>query len=477
MIYKVLTPTVFLCTGCGASIISKPLHDAFHATLSATPAPPIVPPVVASAPPAPTGLSAVAIGNHVALSWVNPTTDPVLGGNNVYRGTAKAAYLGQPTNPVQSTWTDTNGFPGNVGGPVGNGLAPGTYTYGVSSYSVNGESTPSATVTVTVTAPLPPPPVPPVGTGNRAAATAGMHFDNNASQVGSGNSSANSFALGCKVMGTNFPWTMIESTPDPAVAAGVVWDLAHDAAGNYKDGRPVPSMVFSLYGAFTGASCAQVAAGAVDGQLATICGYINEIAFPQVMFRFGWELDGGWFNWSADPVAFKAAYIHVHDFMNARLNLAKTPGGVLWEWNAFALRGSPTAKNQYGHSTMDYWVGPAYADVIGCDTYRLNNDPNDSAWLDTAKAAIGFAITQGLQVAFTEWGLWDCYNGSPATLEASGASVRAVNDFWNLINSCPASGPGSVVCHLYFWGNPGTGQFSLDFFPKAMAAYKALMAS
>ncbi len=167
-------------------------------------------------------------------------------------------------------------------------------------------------------------------------------------------------------------------------------------------------------------------------------------------------------------------YAHVRTVMNAHLTLARTPGGVWWEWNAFAQRGSPTAKNSYGFSTMDYFPGPDVVDVVGCDSYRVNNDPSDTAWLVSMQAAAAFAAAQGLRVGFSEWGLWDAYQGSPATLESSGASVKAVNNMMTFCDSLPADGqPGSLAYQIYFDANPGTGQYALHYFPLAVAALRA----
>lgn len=493
MIYTPIFPAQFQCTTCQSIVQDQVGHDAFHAQyqLIPVPAPPAptpvptpvpVPPVVASPPAPPTGVVALVTGNKVALAWVNGS-DPLLGGNDVYRNGAKVAYLGFPS-PVQGGWTDTNQAPGNVGTPAGTGLAPGTYTYQVSAYSVNGEGPKGAPVTVTISStPVVGPPVSPQIAGNAARATAGVHADNNIYEAApyDRNSSAAAFARGATFAGftqANPPaWNMLECTPDLNVHAGIVSDLASNPNGNFVSGVrgfPTPRMCFTIYGTYTNpaANCAQVAAGAADQALTYLFMQMNKVNWPQIAIRWGWEVDGGWFPWGANPAAYVAAFKHVRDLGNATLTLAKQPKGVLWEWNAFAIRGAPNAKNSYGFTTMDYWPGKQSVDVIGCDTYRVNNDGNDTVWLNTAKAAAAFAVSQGLQVGYSEVGCWDSYQGSPATLEASGASVRAWTAFLALCDSFP---PGLLAYHMAFDGNPGTGLFSWNYYPKALAVYKQRM--
>lgn len=314
------------------------------------------------------------------------------------------------------------------------------------------------------------PPVANPGSGNRAQAANGGHVDNNV-YSNPRNSTAAAFAAGEAFTGVNYHWGMIESTPDPSIAQAVVGGLTSDPGGNFRDGRAVPAWVFSLYGTFNGATTAQVAAGAVDANLINICNSINSIKWPKIAIRPGWEVDGGWFSWGANPTDFINMFIHVRAVMNAHLTVP-----VLWEWNAFALRGSPNATNPLGHKTLEYYPGDQYVDIIGCDSYEVQIDSSDTALLPTMQQAAMFAASHGKQVAYSEWGFWDAYNGAAPTMEASGRTVRTMNAVLAFFDSLPAAGqPGSLAYQLYFDGNPGTGQFAWVFFPKALAVYKARM--
>lgn len=79
-----------------------------------------------------------------------------------------------------------------------------------------------------------------------------------------------------------------------------------------------------------------------------------------VMVRFAHEMNGNWFPWGQQPAAYKAAYRHLHDRIEA-----KAPN-VIHVW-------SPNVERSLG----DYYPGDAYVDWMGLDGY--NFDGNKSA--------------------------------------------------------------------------------------------------
>lgn len=329
------------------------------------------------------------------------------------------------------------------------------------------------TGTGTGSPPPPPPPPPNPGAGNRAKIANGGHVDNNTYPTPR-NSVAAAFAAGQNFTGVPYPWGMIEATGDTSVEQGILADLSSDPDGNFRDGRLVPRWNFSMYGTLTNPSIstAGIAAGQADGHYLNLCTQINKIAWPQISIRFGWEVDGGWFSWASSPTDYIAAFRHVHDLMTAHLTVP-----VLWEWNAFALRGSPNAANAFGFKTMQYYPGDDKVDVFGCDSYCINTDPTDLGALPTMQQCASAAAAHNKPCGFSEFGIWDRQGGSAASINSSGRGARAMTAYMNFFDSLPAFGqPGYLLYHNYFDGNPGTGDFSWQFFGPAKAVYQARMA-
>lgn len=409
-------------------------------------------------PSAPGRPVATAGDTTVSLAWSAPSSN----GNSAITGYTVT------TSPGGATHTST------VTSLVLTGLTNGTnYTFSVVATNTVGTSVASTASAVAT------PHVVSSGAGNRAFAARGWHADDGV--YSSGNSSANAFTSAEANMGMTFPWDMLESSPDPYGAQGNVQDFVNDPAGNFLDGRVVPAMCFTLYGEFTGATCAQVAGGAVDVNLNNIATFINQIGFPMVSIRPGWEVDGGWFSWGADPTAYIQMFQHMATLFRNKLNVP-----LLMEWNAFSnqsYRGSdPNGYNvggtgyATGHTTFDYYPGDSWVDVIGCDNYEANVH-TEGDLVPPMAAAAAFAAAHNKQCGFSEWGLWDGVGGSTPTMEASGRAGRAMTAALAFFDSLPALGaPGCMAYHHYFDGDPGTGLFTIDDFPSAKAIYKARMA-
>ncbi len=88
-------------------------------------------------------------------------------------------------------------------------------------------------------------------------------------------------------------------------------------------------------------------------------------AIEPVYFRFGFEMNGDWFEWGGKPTAFIAAWRRVH-----RIFAVEGAVNVSWVWAPNAISGPRTPDN----GLEKYWPGDAYVDVIGLDGYNFGDD-------------------------------------------------------------------------------------------------------
>lgn len=146
------------------------------------------------------------------------------------------------------------------------------------------------------------------------------------------------------------------------------------------------------------------AAGAYDARWTSFAEVLVNAGRGDSIIRPGWEMNGGWYAWSArqDPAAYAAYYRRIVDLMRAKSIYFQ------FDWNVAATGGFRT-------ETEAAYPGDNYVDYIGLDIYdkapssehcsyparwdRLLNLETGLAWHRD------FAGTHGKKMSFPEFGL------------------------------------------------------------------------
>lgn len=145
------------------------------------------------------------------------------------------------------------------------------------------------------------------------------------------------------------------------------------------------------------------ASGAYDGYFRTLAQTLVGHGQAYATLRLGWEMNGGWFSWSAvrDPASYRAYWQHIVTAMRS------VPGQHLrFDW-------SPNLGGA-GFNPAEAYPGDGYVDIIGNSVY-------DSYWGGGVSAATrwswlvdqpyglqwqaSFAAAHGKKLGFAEWGL------------------------------------------------------------------------
>jgi hypothetical protein len=103
-------------------------------------------------------------------------------------------------------------------------------------------------------------------------------------------------------------------------------------------------------------SCANIAAGRHDAYIVAHAQALASTNLWSEYLRFGHEMQGHWYPWSANPVAYVAAWRRVADLVRAHCPSAR----MLW---------SPNGNLYQDHATFmatvrPYWPGKAYVDFV-----------------------------------------------------------------------------------------------------------------
>ena len=80
-----------------------------------------------------------------------------------------------------------------------------------------------------------------------------------------------------------------------------------------------------------------------------------------IVVSFAPEANGAWYSWGVQPVAFRAAWRHVHHVLGTRHIT------WLWQMSARPSRSRYSPSRKYG--IADYWPGRSYVSWIGIDGY------------------------------------------------------------------------------------------------------------
>lgn len=173
------------------------------------------------------------------------------------------------------------------------------------------------------------------------------------------------------------------------------------------DGVPVPVVLsVPLLPDDDSVSLQDGAMGAYDEHFSALARYLVEHGFGEATLRLGWEMNGGWYRWSAvsDPGAFVDYWRRVVDAMRA------VPGAE------FSFTWSPSLNGgEHMFDPESAYPGDDYVDVIGGSIYDMAHGDDsgtpESRWRDLVEEPAGlqwqvdFAAAHDKPIAFEEWGL------------------------------------------------------------------------
>jgi beta-mannanase len=225
------------------------------------------------------------------------------------------------------------------------------------------------------------------------------------------------------------------------------WDISQWAA--LKTLQPAHNMLFSI-------PCNDMSgtiAGDYDAIYQSMAASVAA-TYPSAIIRIAWEMNGGWYNWSAANrvSTYTQAYNHV-----AAIFRAKSASFML-EW----------CPNNGVSSNMDClaaYPGDQYVDCIGMDTYldyRYGTGTSASRWSYLVgntrglQWQVSFAGQHGKKLSIPEWGV---NLDDPLFIENMHA--------WLVSNG---------YHHASYWDSNSNfqGQLSENQYPNAAAAFKSL---
>jgi hypothetical protein len=171
-----------------------------------------------------------------------------------------------------------------------------------------------------------------------------------------------------------------------------------------------------------GVTLARIAAGEHDSHYVKLANRLASYGFLDAELALGWEMDGGWYPWSAkagngQQANFQAAWRRIVTVMRN----AQPTNRWIWVWNPDGL----TWPNAAYLETI--WPGNSYVDRVGMDVYDLswyNIDGVSTYYPSTCDASCrlsrqqkvwdrrvvrlntirDFAASKGKPLSFPEWG-------------------------------------------------------------------------
>lgn len=118
-------------------------------------------------------------------------------------------------------------------------------------------------------------------------------------------------------------------------------------------------------------------------------GRLARVLPPETLVRLGWEFNGPWNYYSADPERFAAHWRAVVDTMRAERD------DLLFEWVFASDSADP----------RPYWPGAEYVDVIGIDIYNVKGWWQHLAHPHGPRLHLALAEQYDKPMSFPEWGL------------------------------------------------------------------------
>jgi hypothetical protein len=201
--------------------------------------------------------------------------------------------------------------------------------------------------------------------------------------------------------------------------SGAAWQLS--AWSQWVRARPGRNLSLGvpMLPSSGGVSLASCSAGHYDVYWRRLANNLAYYGLTSAYLRLGWEMDGGWYAWSASPGSGKEGY-----FAGCFRRIVQAMRGAQPsnQWK-FVLN---TAGNWRSRSYLDaVWPGDQYVDVVALDLYdqswatntypypsncdaacrqtRQQNAWNDYSWhLYTIR---DYALARGKKMALPEWGV------------------------------------------------------------------------
>lgn len=272
-------------------------------------------------------------------------------------------------------------------------------------------------------------------------------------------------------------WRNAAVAPAHAFAPGTSWtDLELPSSWlHYWSGSPYQSQMMISFAMLpsSGATMADGAAGAYDNHWRTAAQHLVSAGMGSTTVRIGWELNGGWFNWSAKPSPSNYANYFRH-IVTAMRSVVGQSFKFVWS----------VSNGYYGWDPRTAYPGNAYVDYIGDGLYdawyKHLATPQDRWKVIVNGATAGkpaglafwtnYAALIGRPLVFPEWGL---VNENAAMAGGSGGGgddpyfIQQVYDW--VVNH-------NVAFELYFNADANDGHHRIDNgqFPNAAASYQHL---
>jgi mannan endo-1,4-beta-mannosidase len=167
--------------------------------------------------------------------------------------------------------------------------------------------------------------------------------------------------------GMRFPWVGLfwSFNTDFSTQQGIVGDLAADGRGLHVCFQP------KMPTGQTAPRMADVATGKWDKQIDAFIATARAYPGP-VVVRFGHEMKGDWYTWSAGQPGCKtpAEWVSAWRHVVARERATAGVSNIRWYW-------CPNRTDSGAYRMEQYWPGLEWVDIAGCDGY--NNNKN-GAW-------------------------------------------------------------------------------------------------
>jgi hypothetical protein len=345
-------------------------------------------PTDATAPSAPTNVSAQAVStSQINLSWAGSTDTggSGLAGYNIYRGTSGSSI----TTKINTSIVPTTSF-GDAGLTAGT-----TYYYQIEAVDGAGNNTKSAPVNATTQ------------TSSVQSAALGVYtgpagvssHDSFSTWLGRDATYAVDFADDSQT------WDNIANYSDWLMDPWSTWTKA-------KPGRQLVVSLPMLNQASNG-KLADGANGAYDQYFTTFAQEMVSKGLNNSVIRLGWEANGNWYPWSADPDPTTTTDTDTwKNYYRRIVRVMKTVPGQNFKFDLSYNLGTSGTTNTF----ENMYPGDDVVDIVGLDAYdymyKNTTSPPEDRWNNLLYQPMGlnefqaFASAHNKPMSIPEWGLW-----------------------------------------------------------------------